>query len=392
VEVVTKSLMYSVVASSGFVTAVLVAYAGLLRSGSGKREIGTFGRFMVIVECLDAIPEAAVLADATANGSMTWSFVISIFSLNLANTLASAIDIQATRTSHTLHRILFVSIFVAVGMLSYTIPMQVYAAFANMWDEDEKGWEELLSLIGGTLTGATLIILLLFLDSKAHAAISKKNAHVPKMVKIRQSAQMLQEAYAAMTMVDEADVVDDYEARDINEDADWSEYQTKRNKKIQENVENLEKVLETIKLLKKLEKTMGRQGRAIVGDTTDIVHEIILEEALPILQQSQSLHLRAFKMLLTMLTIAFWSAIMTSSLAIGFYYLSEANHTAVSIMDSYAEGLSGGAFLATIAGTMIPRIQQDAYRASWSKEKSKIIGLICYEMGLMAVVFLDVFF
>jgi hypothetical protein len=71
--------------------------------------------------------------------TITWTFVVSIFMLNLANTFATAIDFTATRSSAVLHRLLYCSIFFrctfvvdkcrlltsyiacSVGMLMYSI-------------------------------------------------------------------------------------------------------------------------------------------------------------------------------------------------------------------------------------------------------------------------------
>jgi len=138
-----------------------------------------------------------------------------------------------------------------------------------------------------------------------------------------------------------------------------------------------------------LEENLGDKGEAIVGDTSKIVQDIMLDEALPVSQQGQNIHKRAAKLFLTMLLIGFWAAVLTWGLSLCFFQLSQASHMVVGWMDSFAEGLSGGAFLATIAGTMLPRIQQDAYRTGWSKDKSKILGLILFEFGLLTVVVLD---
>jgi len=176
----------------------------------------------------------------------------------------------------------------------------------------------------------------------------------------------------------------------FSEERKVEDYEAQREKKFKDNAEKLEKVLEIIGSLENLEHTLGTQGEMIVGDTSAIVQEIMLDEAIPVLSPSQKLSVRAIKLFLTMFIISFWAGVLTFVLSLGFYWLNENNHTVVVWMDCFAEGLSGGAFLATIAGTMLPRVQQDAYRTSWTKEVSKILGLIAFEVGLSAVVILDV--
>jgi hypothetical protein len=61
------------------------------------------------------------------------------------------------------------------------------------------------------------------------------------------------------------------------------------------------------------------------------------------------------------------------------------------LVDSFAEGLSGGSFLATIAGTMLPRLQQDAYRSRMARIRSRILGLFVFQAGLLFAVALDLF-
>lgn len=388
------AVIYSSCSSAGFLLAVIIAYIGLNITSAGHREIGNFGRFMVMVECIDAIPEAAVLADATEKGSITWSFVLSIFFLNLANTLASSIDIQATKTSHGLHKVLMVSIFIAVGMLSYTIPSQVYGNFANQFHDKERGPIDIVALFVGTFCGAFLIVILLYLDGKAHAA-----AGPPKTLpQIKESAEKLKEAYSSMTQAIGDLTREQSEADGLKRERsvagslgshygsdksflspklkkikssiritpdEAQQYMGQRNQKIKENSEKISKIIEIIESLEHLEENIGSEGEAIVEDTAQIIQDIYLDEALPVSAQTQSIHIRAIKLLGTMFIIGIWAATLTFLLTLFFYWLANASHELVGWVDGFAEGLSGGAFLATIAGTMMPRIQQDAYRTGW---------------------------
>lgn len=123
---------------------------------------------MVALELVDAIPEAAIVADASVAGTLTWTFVVSIFCLNLANTFATAIDFTATRSSRALHRLLFCSIFFSVGMLMYSINTTVYGSFRNAYSRGTRDWSHALFLVFGTFIGALLIVVLMKFEEKAH--------------------------------------------------------------------------------------------------------------------------------------------------------------------------------------------------------------------------------
>src|SRR3989338_7665529 len=73
---------------------ILTMFIGIRR---GKRPVGRFGFFMVMVEGIDALPEAAVIADAAITGTLTVSFVLSILAMNIANTFATSVDFISTR-------------------------------------------------------------------------------------------------------------------------------------------------------------------------------------------------------------------------------------------------------------------------------------------------------
>ena len=64
-------------------------------------------------------------------------------------------------------------------------------------------------------------------------------------------------------------------------------------------------------------------------------------------------------------------------------------HDQEAYIESALEGLSGGAFLATVAGTMIPRITEDAFRLKWSDVKKKLVGVIFLELGIISGVVID---
>eukprot|EP01094_Clydonella_sp_ATCC50884_P003244 TRINITY_DN124_c0_g1_i4.p1 TRINITY_DN124_c0_g1~~TRINITY_DN124_c0_g1_i4.p1 ORF type:complete len:248 (-),score=81.51 TRINITY_DN124_c0_g1_i4:1037-1780(-) len=170
VDNAVTAAVYSCMCSSGFLVSVLLAWVllALLSHGrEGGRPPGNFGLFMVALEALDAIPEAAVIAESVAAGSVSWSFVLSIFFLNTANSLATSLDIMATRSTPSIHRLLYMAIFMSIGMLSYSISTTVYANFAKL----HSLWLSIAMLLG-TLLGAVLILLLMKLEDVVHDVLA----------------------------------------------------------------------------------------------------------------------------------------------------------------------------------------------------------------------------
>ena len=124
---------------------------------------GRFGRFMICVELLDAIPEAAMIADTVVQGRVSWSFVAAIAALNVCNGLGTAMDLVSNNretsgdeaSKDTTRKGLFVCLFFAVGILCYTISADIY--FHTVQDflapDNPLGSIHLVCLFGGTVLG-----------------------------------------------------------------------------------------------------------------------------------------------------------------------------------------------------------------------------------------------
>lgn len=83
-----------------------------------------------------------------------------------------------------------------------------------------------------------------------------------------------------------------------------------------------------------------------------------------------------------------WGCAMTILFS---YLLYQLNHTAeewMPMLHALIEGFSGGTFLATIAGTMIPRFQYDAYCSAWEKEHLRMIGAMGF-VGVISIYIVD---
>lgn len=312
-EMAGKTFKYSAVCSSGFFVALFIAliiYLVMQRKkgeesesdplywndlgkqeekGEAEADVGRFGKFMICVELLDAIPEAAIIADATVQGSISWSFVIAITALNVCNGLATAMDFLAknretgkSNCQDSIRVCLFLCIFYAVGILAYSISADIYADFVDKYDGNDRNVDHLLLLMGGTVFGGLLIAMLV----KVEAWLHHKSV------------------------------------------------------------------------------ASGEEGPLPTFAT------------------------RVWQCFFLFFVIFFWTCTVSFGLASIFWVF--VSHSKSAYIESALEGLSGGAFLATVAGTMIPRLQQDALNIQWSEVRKKLVGVLMFEFGILSGVAIDV--
>ncbi len=376
---------YNAVSSVAFLLAPMLAYLCLCAARQGARPSGGFGKFMIILELVDAVPEAAIIADATASGTLSWTFVASIFFLNLSNTFATAIDYTATRSSHALHRMLFSSIFFSVGMLMYSIPTTVYGTFRYNFMADTIGWLHAVSLVAGTFIGAGLIVLLMHVEHRKeqNAPVSDSDPHVA----VARTQTVLQNA-----INEHRAILAEFKKHDAPHAN--VEYSSAVRRELEERVRKLTEI-------QTLLTGAGRLSEGVSSPITDDAQRLVAEQLTdeladsalaPLLSQRgagrvESLNRRVLKLLGIMLAIATWSVLLTFALSFLFHWL--AGNAAATYADLICEGLSGGAFLATVAGTSLPRLQQDAYRANLSTLAYRTVGILAFEAGLLTALFLD---
>lgn len=385
-ELAGQAALYSCLASSGFVVAVLIAWLILSRLAPGSRPTGSFGKFMILLESIDSIPEAMIIADATASHRMTLAFAFSIFSLNMANTMATALDFLATKPEKLLHRLLLAMIFFAVGSLSFSISSTVFSSFLeHLANDPDFTWIQLVPLLGGVLLGAMLIWLLMFIeerlhhkaliDSKASSAVAPAAEDVLGPMRLSLEREEMHLKVARMSEYDSAE----YAAKVV-------EYYADRVAKIRALIASLESA----------SSLRDSLALPITQDAQEVVEDSIYDELgrlehtyllAPRAAQGESLNRRAIRLLSIMLCLVAWAVLLTFSFTPLFSYLERG--TASSYVNSFAEGLSGGAFLSTISSTMIPRIQQDAYRSHWSRFAFRTVGMISFVSGLIFAVLLE---
>eukprot|EP01102_Stenamoeba_stenopodia_P009714 TRINITY_DN2875_c0_g1_i2.p1 TRINITY_DN2875_c0_g1~~TRINITY_DN2875_c0_g1_i2.p1 ORF type:complete len:589 (+),score=155.59 TRINITY_DN2875_c0_g1_i2:347-2113(+) len=524
---------WSSVSSAGFlIPSIILSILFILFDNKKKkreREIGGFAVFMIMLELIDAIPEAAVIAQSTVNKTIGWSFVLSILSLNIVNTSASAIDFLATSNSKKLHRFLFALLFFSVGMLVYSISADVYGKFAELFKSDERTGAHMACLLLGTFVGYTLIIMLMRLEHKLHAESEGDDETLlnilhqihqqliiitPKlqeyfqraaavdtilmegrMVQRQQFLPQLESDHSPITRrrtqeVASSDSDDEHTAtptklggkllsnktkdktkdkkgstggangvggggskKGPKEGTKGSETETEdivevfkltednvreladREKNLRQmetlvtflissggnhqrklaifqdfsayltdkTLENLdkeefiqEKRSEKKKRKEAVQRLLGgpidvEQG---LGSSQHIIHHsghhlnspttspTPPKEETPLVPRS-SIYGRAVKFIGFMIIVFVWSVGLTTVMALFLMWLERRTEALAEYMEAFCEGLSGGAFLSTVSGTMIFRIQQDFYGSEWEINRSKTIGMSCFVFGII---------
>jgi hypothetical protein len=64
VHVALSAASYNAVSATAFLLAPMLAYLCLCAARQGARPSGGFGKFMIVLELVDAVPEAAIIAGA----------------------------------------------------------------------------------------------------------------------------------------------------------------------------------------------------------------------------------------------------------------------------------------------------------------------------------------
>jgi hypothetical protein len=460
--IVLAATKWSVVSSLGFLLpSIFFSLLFIFLEFSSKkkkqreRDVGGFAVFMILLELVDAVPEAAMIAQSTVNRNISWSFVLSILSLNIVNTSASAIDFLATKNSNMLHKILFALLFFSVGMLSFSISVDVYGKFVEEFKHDQNVGHIAL-LVFGTMTGYLLIILLMNLEMRLHQA--KEHAGGESDETLFELLRVIQQQLSVIipkldhyyhwkTMDDSAPLdisafitsspppsrrspstldnttvsrhkpieLPDFSRKPVVEISDeeapkllhqandlrqmetlikfmytWSHGSTssKGEKQKLAIVEDFSVFL-TEKTLDKLDKEASKKQRVerrkqVIAKFLGTPLQTRAEntEATPLVP-TNSIYARSVKFIFFMAVVFTWSVGLTSLLALCLIHLEARTTTVAEYMAPFCEGLSGGAFLSTIAGTMIFRIQQDFYGSEWSVYRSKTIGMTCFVTGVV---------
>ncbi len=153
------------IAASGFVAAFLLATVLLLVLTSRakiemRQSAAQLGWMMIAVQFLDAIPEAAMLADQCFAGESGLPMLTSLFFMNLSTGFAQAFDMMSPVESILVSGLLFAVLHFCVGLLCYSIAADVYGDFEEEWSNGHRTSSDVMTLFLGTLIGSLFVLVL----------------------------------------------------------------------------------------------------------------------------------------------------------------------------------------------------------------------------------------
>lgn len=385
---------YAAFTSSGYVVAILTAWVVLwriersrYRLKGGSRKVGSYGKMMAILDAVDAIPEAMVVAGATADGRMSVAFALSVFLLNSVNTMATAFDFLAVRPERSLHRLLVVLVFFSVGSLFLSVSEAVFENFLETARAQSANYLLLVPIMGGVACGVGAVWATLYLQTqwkKRQARAGNSDFDPP----IHDSITMVRQAIGQKT-----DLLDQVRSSPVS-----PQERRPSEEHYESQVRNLEVLLEA---LTKMDDVSTSMDLSATDDARDVVAESIMDEVTRmhavnghLLGESvvaaedgepvgETLNRRAVRLGMIYLLIGVWTVGLTFVLTPLFAYL------ATGYADAFADGFSAGAFFSVISSTMIPRIQQDAYRSHWSSLTFRVVGMVAFVCGICTTFFLE---
>lgn len=444
---------------------------------------GNFGFSMVVLECIDSIPEALVVSQATVNGTIGWTFVLSVFFLNLVNTVASSLDILAQFENVWINRLLMSLLFFVVALLTSSISTDVYGAFDDRYLRGDWDGGHLALLVFGTLVGFLCVVALTLYEQKhaipdwtydrllgLHRRISEEKVlHTQRMDRLGELIAQAQaracSSSAVITIFPTGGPLslptDGYVSFGSNEsktstisanspsdrprsaaqvptarfslngDVDGSEslsllegstrsrrwsmdhgsdpgglrdlesrmmFLNHQNLNLERGRRLIEGVLENLETagmagrrdpspwVQDVASNMGNQVHSLlrsigvrVGNPTTFAASIV---------PSVSFGRKALRLMGIMACVFLLSIGLVFGLTLLFHRFLYHRQNLRDHFEAFAQGLSGGAFLSTVAGTMIFRLQKDFYASEWKRSTCRTVAMLCYISGILTSSFL----
>jgi len=165
-EVLPEAFLLSSLSTVGFFVAYFAALLLMLfirfRGGACQtlkiEEQGKFGWVMVFVEFIDALPEAAMIAQISVEGVSSSSLLVALFIMNFANGFSTTFDIMATVKSKIVYATMFVVLHFSIGVLTYAIAVNVYQQFGVHYRHGERDNYDIFYLYIGTCFGSLFVV------------------------------------------------------------------------------------------------------------------------------------------------------------------------------------------------------------------------------------------
>ena len=292
-----------------------------------KQKHAKVGPIMMAVELIDAIPEAALLANVVGQASdhgNVWTLVIAILFMNISNGLFTSFDVLSIVENSLNNVIMFVVMNYSTGMLSYAISVTIYGKFKEEWDVTNVNQiNEFIALVAGTLVGSFFI----FVVKYVHDNYKKLYKRVKRFFKKKKGR-----TYELSSATDVESELEELVAKNAD------------------------------------------------GKTRD---EIICWKFLG----------RILFSFIFLTILSAWSVGLTMGIASVYQFLYESSEKWSSIVQAFLEGLGGGAFLGTIACTIIPELGKTYGMYDTKNSLSNWIsfsGLFFFIFGLLSSSIIDV--
>jgi len=380
------------------------------------------------MEAVDALPEAMVIAGAAQDGKITIQFATSIFLLNLVNTLATALDYLSTRPEKFFHRIMVVMIFFSVGSLFFSVSSTIFNGFLDTVRVHNADYLLLFPIFSGMICGMCLVGVMLLVEhkytpggrrrrqnryrrggesSRSSSRSNSRNSELEfsgsedNMIEMDSSSSLLfiedtgptddpllindAEIILRRRMAQEKEMIQQLQESGGGENDGHQKDRAREIAFYRERVRHMEELLNSSEYARRLSSTIALP---ITDDAQEVIQDALLDRVgtlhkeglvdLPLAKES--LTKRAMKLMVFMSCLWAWTVLLTFILSPIFDFLD--SHFTSSYISAFADGLSGGAFLSLISSTMIPRIQQDAYRSHWSAVLFKSFGMIAFIFGI----------
>lgn len=361
---------YVALTSIGCVVAVVLAWVILYilecKRGRSTREAGSFSRLMLLIQAIDSIPEAMVISSIVVAGQMTAAFSVSVFMLNLVSALVIALDFLATRPERIMHRLLLILVFFSIGLLFFSVSSTV---FDRLVAHVQSDYMLLFSIFGGMSIGIILVWVVLITEQRIGRRLEQQQRErvdpidtlrdtLAHETALRHQVKSLDSPRPEIVAVYDKRIAD--LARSI------------------ETVENARRLSNDTNLSVADENCQVIEEAALISDDNNNNIQYL---------NISPLHRRALILTGMMLLIVGWTIVLSTIFTPVFMILDQADVS--DHVNAFVDGMSGGTFLSIISSTLIPRLQQDAYRTHWTAMTCRVAGMISFAVGISTAFLLE---
>lgn len=370
-----EAALYTGISLLGYPMAVVFSWAVLSgcrrrhRRDEAVRSPGSFAKLMLALEAVDSIPEAVLVAAATVRGSMTMALAVSMLLLNAVNSAALALDYLATQPPRTAtHRIMANLVFFSMGAVTFSVSTTVFQG-AHL-GEIRPDAVLLACALGGAALGVALTLALVALEHGCAGPDGSDEDADVAMERLYRDLGHTQNLYER-----------------VHQHAS-AEGAAQASAMYQERIEALQRSIESLQTARGLARQTSHleavcEARRVLED--QVLVEDVSWEPVPVIACNGDLARRLARLCAAMLLISAWTMGLTLACVPLFQHALAGDYAT-----AFADGLSGGAFLAIISSTLVPRIQHDVNRSRYGSPLTiRLLGTLCFFGGVVLTVVLD---